>query len=71
MARQLVSWVLANELLDFKGTSERAVALQQAVLSRLHAGLADHNALRLIRMGIWIMRTLSLISKILPRPSRK
>lgn len=71
MARQLVSWVLANELLDFEGTSERAVALQHAVLSRLHAALADHNALGLIRMGVWIMRVLSFFAKILPRPGKR
>lgn len=64
MARQLVTWVIANERLDFEGTSERAVALQQAVIGRLDASLADHKVVRLIRVGVWLMRGLNLVARL-------
>jgi hypothetical protein len=67
MSRQLVSWVIANEILDFEGTSERANTLKQAVLERLHAALLDHNVRGLLRVGAWIMRGLNLLGKILPK----
>ena len=71
MARQLVTWVIANELLDFEGTSERAVALQQAVIGRLDAAVADHKALRLIRVGVWLIRLLNLMARLRSTFSRK
>ena len=67
MSRQLVSWVIANEILDFEGTSERANTLKHAVLERLHAALLDHNVRGLLRVGAWIMRGLNLLGKILPK----
>lgn len=64
MARQLVTWVIANEMLDFEGTSERAVALQQAVIGRLDASLVDHNVLRVIRVSAWLIRALNIVNRI-------
>ena len=62
MIRQLVSWVIANDALDFTGTSDRAVALQFAVIERLDAALRAHKVMGLIRIGRWILRLLRLVA---------